>query len=74
MHKTRVAGVQFNGSQQELHDLIGRWNALRGVRWKVAATDYVGGSFDVTFMRDTTPVEKAEAERWVASALAHAPG
>jgi hypothetical protein len=48
---TRVLGVQYAGSGSELRSLISQWGASRGVQVKVSATDYVGGSFDVEFVR-----------------------
>lgn len=71
MAKRRIKGVQFNGDASELQALIGRWNAIKGVRWSVAATDYVGGNFDVTFSRDSAPISQAEAQAWVDAALKH---
>jgi len=55
-----------------LHALIGCWNAIKGVRWNVTATDFVGGSFDVTFSRETGPISLREAKAWVDAALKHA--
>lgn len=72
MSTRRVQRVQFSGEASELHALIGRWNAIRGVQWSVTATDYVGGSFDVTFSRKTAPISKVEAQTWVEAALKHA--
>jgi hypothetical protein len=48
---TCVKSVSFNGTARELQQLIGQWNAIRGVQWKVQPADYVGGSFDVDFAR-----------------------
>ena len=72
MSTRRVQGVQFNGEASELHALIGCWNAIKGVRWNVTATDFVGGSFDVTFSRETGPISLREAKAWVDAALKHA--
>jgi len=72
MATKRVRGVLFDGSASELQALIGRWNAIRGVRWKVQLTDFVGGSFDVEFTRNDGAIDSAEAEAWVQNALKHA--
>lgn len=72
MATRRVQGVQFNGEATELHALIGRWNAIKGVQWNVTATDYVGGSFDVIFSRKGEPISKAEAQAWLDAALKRA--
>ena len=64
--------MQFNGEASELHALIGCWNAIKGVQWSVTATDYVGGSFDVMFSRQASPISQVEAQTWVDVALKHA--
>lgn len=72
MAKRQIKGVRFNGEASDLQALIGCWNVMKGVRWSVTPTDYVGGSFDVTFARDTAPISQAEAQAWVDAALKHA--
>jgi hypothetical protein len=67
----RVRGVLFDGSASELEALIGQWNAIRGVRWNVQLTDFVGGSFDVEFTRKDSAIDSTEAEAWVQNALKH---
>ncbi|GEM_PF-6197030 len=69
---TRVKSVSFNGTASELHQLIGQWNAIRGVQWKVKPADYVGGSFHVDFTRNDGVIDLVEAEGWVSKALKHA--
>jgi hypothetical protein len=64
--------VSFDGSVSELQALVGQWNAIPGVRWKVQQTDYVGGSFDVEFSRKDCAIDSAGAEAWMRNALKHA--
>lgn len=74
MATRRIKGVQFNGEECALHDLIGCYAAPKGTRWKVEPTDYVGKSFDVIFSRSAAPISKSEAQAWVDAALKHASG
>jgi hypothetical protein len=69
---TQVKSVLFSRTASELHQLIGQWNALQGVQWKVQSADHVGGSFHVDFARTDGVVDLAEAESWVSKALKHA--
>lgn len=72
MATRRLQGVQFNGEAASLHSLLGCYNAIKGMQWKVTATDYVGGCFDVTFSRKGGPISKAEVQAWIDAALKHA--
>ena len=69
-----MKGVQFAGEPADLHAAIGQWSVLKGVQWRVIPTDYVGGSFDVTFIRRVGPISVAEANLWVQRALKGAAG
>lgn len=68
---TRVNSVSFNGTDRELHELIGQWNAIRGVQWKVTPADYVGGCFHVDFTKKGFIVDLEEAKGWVEKAIKH---
>lgn len=72
MATKRVKGVSFDGSASELQALIGKWNAIGGLRWNVRQTDFVGGAFDVEFIRNDGAIDSAEAKAWVQNALKHA--
>ncbi len=69
---TRVKSVSFNGTASELHQLIGQWNAIPGVQWKVQPADFVGGSFHIDFTRKDAVIDLEEAEGWVRKSLKHA--
>lgn len=71
-HTVKVKSVLFNGSKHDLKALLLQWNSLQGVDLDIAANDYVGGSFDVSFTRREGAITQREADEWVAQALRHA--
>lgn len=72
MSTTVIRSVRFSGTSRELHELIGCWNVLKGVRWQITPVDYVGGCFDVTFTSSRGPISETEAKAWVDTALDNA--
>lgn len=64
--------VNFAGGSHALRNLIYQWNHLPGIQVVVTATDYVGGSYKVTFSRDAGAISKQQADAWVQNALRHA--
>lgn len=69
MPKREIKSVIFRGEERELHSLIGAASVMRGIAWSVKAADFVGGSYNVTFMRREGAISKAEAQGWIDAAL-----
>ncbi len=68
----QVRNVIFNGSSEELRQLLLRWAVPHGTRIQIQQTDHVGGSFNVRFTNRNGPAISIRTARgWIQTAKNH---
>ncbi len=68
----KSSAVRFNGSAEELRNLILQWGPPSGTQVLVKTTDHVGGMYIVKFTNKGGPaISKDQADEWVQKGIAH---